>query len=98
MLLTPLLGGPALQRPVLRRLYMSALAMTAAAATVWMLAQYAFQVSLSPVRLSWVMCELYHLLIQPILRGCSCDTGSKRSMLLEMLGCVSCHCPPFHGC
>ena len=44
MLLTPLLGGPALQNPWRRRLYHSALVTTAAVTTAWMLAQYAFQV------------------------------------------------------
>ena len=46
MLLTPLLGGPALRHPVYRRLYASALVVTAAVTTAWMLAQYAFQVIL----------------------------------------------------
>ena len=45
MLLTPLLGGPALRHPASRRLYIGALVVTAAATTIWMLAQYAFQVS-----------------------------------------------------
>jgi len=44
VLLTPLLGGPALQNPWRRRLYHSALVTTAAVTTAWMLAQYAFQV------------------------------------------------------
>ena len=44
MLLTPLLGGPALKNPWRRRLYRSVLAATAAVTTAWMLAQYAFQV------------------------------------------------------
>ena len=45
MLLTPLLGGPALRKPWRRRLYHSALVTTAAVTTAWMLAQYAFQVT-----------------------------------------------------
>ncbi len=49
MLLTPLLGGPALRHPASRRLYTGALVVTAAAATAWMLAQYAFQVLLNVV-------------------------------------------------
>ena len=46
MLLSPLLGGPALQRPAMRHMYTSALVVTAAVITAWMLAQYAFQARL----------------------------------------------------